>query len=321
MEIKIGSFNCLNLGRLASSEKIELIAKIIKREKYDVIALQEVKLGGIDAILYKLNFGKNGKWCGREDNEINDYAFIWNSERVKLPQTKLPNGEIRTFYPHVYKQYGRDPELGRINLARPPFYGRFQTNFSGLPKIEIRLINTHIRFSKGKDGKELAPSASEMALRKFEFKALTQNIYYRISDKIYGRTDGESTPLTAYTILLGDYNLNLNESQAGGSYLGELETVCIDCNRDPSRNKVIVTKQSELTTLKKQTESNEESAEIFANNYDHFTYDEKRFDGTQTSIARINSVEKYCDNNAETHLKTISDHIPIKMKLSIKKGQ
>lgn len=320
MNVKIGSFNCLNFGSASSKKgKDKLIAKIIQNEKFDIIALQEIKSTTVvNDVLRNLNCGnRKGKWQGCADNGVNDYAFIWNSERITLPMTKLPNGEIRVFYPHIYKQYGRDPELGKISLARPPFYGRFQTRFVGMPNIELRLVNTHIRFSKGKDGKELASSVSEIALRKFEFQALTKNIYYRLSDKVYGKSEGESRPQTSYTILLGDYNLNLSESRAGSPYLGELERIEIKCKADEEKTKVIVTTQAELTTLKKQ---NEDDSVSFANNYDHFTFDKCRFNETRKIITRINTVAKYCDNDPQRHFKELSDHTPIKMIFSIKKG-
>ena len=320
MDIKIGSLNCLNLSKYSNLKKdISLIARIIIRERFDVVALQEVKSGGLDTILTSLNGGnKKGKWAGCADN--NDYAFVWNTEHLTLPKAKLPNGQIRTSYPRVYNQYRRDPELGRISFARPPFYGRFQTNYPGLPKVEIRLINTHIRYSKGKDGEELAPTVGELLLRKFEFQALTRCIYYYVSDKVYGKPEGESSPMTAYTLLLGDYNMNLRESGASSSFLDDLETVVISCGREGSRSKIIVTKQSELTTLKKAQDSEERSAQIFANNYDHFSYDTNRFNGTRQRITRVNTVEKYCHNDPQEHLKKVSDHTPIKMSLNIKKG-
>ena len=308
--------NCLHLSAKTENDKVSLIAQIIKRERFDVVALQEVKSGGLDTILTSLNGGnKKGKWAGCADN--NDYAFVWNTEHLTLPKAKLPNGQIRTSYPRVYNQYRRDPELGWISFARPPFYGRFQTNWTRLPKVEIRLINTHIRFSKGKDGEEKAPTANDIALRQFEYRALTKSIYYRVSDKVYGKAEGESSPMTAYTILLGDYNMNLKESGAGSPYLGELETITISCCRD---DKVIVATQSELTTLKKTQDSEERSAQIFANNYDHFSYDTNRFNGTRQRITRVNTVEKYCHNDPQEHLKKVSDHTPIKMSLNIKKG-
>lgn len=332
MDIRIGSLNCLDLSQYSDFKKdISLIARIIIREKFDVIALQEVSKEGLGLVLTALNrTGGGQKWEGCSDN--NDYAFVWNAKHMTLPKTRLPSGQIRVFYPHVYNQYKRDPELKKLSIKRPPFYGRFQTNYPGLPKVELRLINTHIRFSKGKDGEEQAPTTGELLLRKFEFQALTRSIYYYVSDKVYGKPEGESSPLTAYTILLGDYNMNLRRSGAGSSFLDNLETVVIPCGRSESRNKVIVTRQSELTTLKKQKDSDEQNAEqddeqnteqkaqIFANNYDHFSYDTNRFNGTRKRISRVNTVEKYCNNDPQEHIKKISDHTPIKMSLNIKKG-
>ena len=324
MNIRIGSFNCLNFGGASAKQgKGKLIANIIRNEKFDIVALQEIHGTNVVCdIVRNLNCGnRKGRWQGCADNEVNDYAFIWNLERISLPRTRLPNGQIKIFHPHIYKQYGRDPELGRIALARAPFYGRFQTQFVGIPNIELRLVNTHIRFSKGIDGKELAPSVGETVLRKFEFQALTKNIYYRISDKIYGKPEGESTPHKAYTILLGDFNLNLSESRAGSPYLGELERIVIQCKADENRTKVIITTQAELTTLKKPNVDYDNETEVrFANNYDHFTFDERRFNGTRKVITKIDTVEKYCGNDPRRHLKELSDHVPIKMALSIKKG-
>ena len=156
-------------------------------------------------------------------------------------------------------------------------------------------------------------------MRKFEFKALTKSIYYSVSDKVYGNPEGKSSPLTAYTILLGDYNMNLRESGAGSPLLDKLETITIPCIKSDSHSKIIVTRQSELTTLKQQYDSEEQSAQIFANNYDHFSYDTNRFNGTRQRISRVNTVEKYCHNDPQEHIKKISDHTPIKMSLNIKK--
>ena len=323
MNVKIGSFNCLNFGTASAKKgKGKLIAKVIYDAGFDIIALQEIKgKSVVNDVLRNLNCGNSkGKWRGCADSEVYDYAYIWNSERITLPTTKLDNGEIRVFYPHIYKQYGRDPELGKISLARAPFYGRFQTRLNGIPNIELRLLNTHIRFSKGKDGKECAPKIGEITLRKFEFQALTKNIYYRLSDKVYGKSEGESSPQTAYTILLGDYNLNLSQSTAGSPYLGELECIEIKCKSDEDRTKVIVTTQAELTTLKKPKEEDGEDSDCFANNYDHFTFDKRRFNGTRQTITRINTVTKYY-KDPQQHYKELSDHTPINMTLSIKEGR
>lgn len=323
MNVKISSFNCRNFGRSAVlKDRHSYIAKLILEEKFGIIALQEIK-GQIyvDCILSKLNLGSAGKWKGRADNDsaANDYAFIWNSERIILPKTRLLNGSVRTYFPHVYKQYERDPELGMIGFARPPFYGRFQTNSRGLPNIEIRLINTHIRYGKGRDGEEKAPNTSDIAFRRYELNALTRNIYYYVSDKVYGRREGYSNPMTAYTLLLGDYNMNLERSGAGSPSMGFLEKIEIS-RKGGKDDMVIVTGQSGLTTLKKTSvdDKNETDRQIFANNYDHFSYDENRFDRVSKRIERIDTVKRYCKNDPEKHNEEISDHIPIKMTLAIR---
>ncbi len=320
MEIKIGSFNCLNFGRESSKKKdISLFSKIIKNEKFDVIALQEIKHPMIvNMIVTQLNCGNGqGKWKGISDNKIGEYAFIWNSEHLTFPRTKLANGNVRVFNPHIYNQYGSDPLLGRIMLKRPPFYGRFQTNFFGLPKVEIRLINTHIRFTKGKDGEELPISVGEVALRKNEFSLLTKNIYYNISDKVYGKSEGEGNPGVAYTFLLGDYNLNMRDSSAGSPYLDSMESIVIKAPKSKNGDKNIITVQKQLTTLKKIVDESDEEGLKFSSNYDHFSFDENRFEGIKYREEAINTVKDYCDNDFKLHLEKVSDHIPIKITLSI----
>lgn len=322
MEIRIGSLNCLNFGRESIGKKdIKIIAGIILREKLDIIALQEVKSEeAVKIIVSELNSRSIYAWkwfCDKNDPR-QEYAFVWNSNKLDYPKTKLPSGEIRIYYPHIYKQYGRDPQLGKLNLVRPPLYGRFQTIFPGLPSIELRLINTHIRYSKGKDGELLPASAAEKDLRESELKALTKHIYYHVSDKGYGAREGEGDPRTSYTILLGDYNLNLRESHAGSPYISE-ELVSIDL---PSRKtdkggKKIITVQSDLSTLKKMQETKSQQTEKFANNYDHFTLDKNRFSGVSYTAERVDTVEKYCDNDLQKHYEKVSDHVLIKMTLRL----
>lgn len=334
MDIRIASLNCLNYGRGSKTKDKSLIAKIILHERIDIIALQEIRHPSVvQELANELDHRSvfSWKWFCDPNVPNQEYAFIWNGNKLDYPRTKLPNGEVRVYYPHIYKQYGKDPDLGRIELARPPLYGRFQTIIPGLPSIELRLINAHIRYSKGNDAKELAPTASEIWLRKNEFWMLTNNIYYRLSTKTYGKREGEGDPRTAYTILLGDFNLNLRESNAGAPYLdGEfkgynLESYMIPQERTKTVNgqQKIRTLQPKKTTLKKPDESEEQQTEVevFANNYDHFTLDDNRFSGgTRYRCERVNTVEQYCDNDVKVHMEKISDHVPIKITLSIKKG-
>ena len=323
MEYKIGSFNCLNLGQVSVNKKDkDMITRIILESRFDIVALQEVKdTVVVNTILYTLNCGRSssGIWKGAADNEVNDYAFIWNSSRVELASTKLKDGSIRMFQPRIYKQYRLDRKKGELPLIREPFYARFHTVVPGLPKIEFRLINTHIRYSKGKDGENAIVPLGETAMRQNEFLVLGNSIYNRISDRCYGSNDGYGSAETAYTILLGDYNLNLRSANAGSPYLP-----CEEFIIDTRKQKCLRTVQTGLTTLKKPSKKedshSEEIGDYYVSNYDHFTYDSERFDGTTVTCERIDAVKEYCDDDYEKYVEKVSDHVPIRMTFDLKKG-
>ncbi|MBO5868081.1 MAG: hypothetical protein J6Q54_04125, partial [Oscillospiraceae bacterium] len=93
MPYRIGSFNCLNFGsgKLVKGRKI---AEIIKKERFDIVALQEVKNAyALSYLLEALNkYG--GKWEGDCDEfGVADYAFVWNTKRVRLVRVKNRFGE------------------------------------------------------------------------------------------------------------------------------------------------------------------------------------------------------------------------------------
>lgn len=290
---KIGSFNCLNLG-MGASKDIQAFADIIIKENFDIVALQEIKgQNALNRILTRLpNY-----WLGIADDDcnVNDYAFIWNSRRFVLANAE-EQGLNREYAPRIYKQYRIDRKSGQTDLIREPFYARFFPCGGAVPYIELRLINTHIRFSKGTASEE--NSLSAVAMRKNEFNVLVRSIYAKESDKRYGNNR------PAYTILLGDYNLNLPASKAKPPYLIEAFEIM-----DGASKRVIATVQHGLSTLKKKDFDSENNK--FANNYDHFTYDVNRFDGLLISCNCIDTVERYCGGDTEKHIKNISDHIPI----------
>lgn len=299
---KIGSFNCLNFG-MGASKDIHKFADIILKEHFDIIALQEIKgQNALNRILALLP----AYWEGVADSDcnVNDYAFLWNVRRFELSNA-YEMGISRRYAPRIYKQYRIDRKSGQRDLIREPFYARFFPTGGAAPYIEIRLINTHIRFSKGKEMDEDTPGA--IAMRRNEYDVLTKAIYAKEADKRYGNNR------PAYTILLGDYNLNLPSSAAKAPYL--IESFEIE---DGQNTKIITTVQNGLSTLTKSTENEEKENGIFANNYDHFTYDAKRFGNIIISCKQINTVEKYCDGDKEQHAKDISDHIPVEMNISLK---
>ena len=163
-------------------------------------------------------------------------------------------------------------------------------------------------FSKGNSTNQLLDIGA-VVMRKREFDILTQALYNSISDKRYGNNR------PAYTIILGDYNLNLRTSGAAGAFLNEIVTV-----QDRGQIKRLITVQDKLTTLKTNKAGNQEdfSFSYWANNYDHFTYDMDRFSSVSAVSSRINTVKDYCNKGYELHRKTVSDHVPIALKLNRK---
>jgi endonuclease/exonuclease/phosphatase family metal-dependent hydrolase len=166
-----------------------------------------------------------------------------------------------------------------IRMQRNPFYGRFTP--SGLPGgafFEIRLIDVHLWWGSNS-------GQNDIKQRNEEYKLITNEIHNSINNHRYGDN------MPAYTIILGDYNI-----------------VCFWCNQNNTPNQTVKTRQEEKTTLSTDKPS-------FANDYDHFSYDENRFSGTNVMIERIDSVSKYCQNDFKKHRDKVSDHVPIKLEL------
>lgn len=308
MSYKIGSFNCLNFA-MGSSKDLKKFADIIINEDFDIIALQEVKgSNALKRLIGPYSHYFPDYWVGMADDDpgVNDYAFLWNSRRIELAYTNTESSGIRTYMPRIYKQYKVDRKSGQKDLIREPYFARLFPCHNSAPFIELRIINTHIRFSKGAENSD---SLGAITMRKNEFDVLTKAIYSKEADKRYG------TNRPSYTILLGDYNLNMPSSAAATPYLLESFEII-----DGSDSKIITTVQSELTTLKQQGTTENDKLVYFSNNYDHFTYDVTRFSGVVVSCQRINTVENYFNGDYEAHRKDLSDHVPIAMSLNIREG-
>lgn len=297
MSYKIGSFNCLNFAR-NSDKDIEAFAEIIRNEQFDIIALQEIK--GIQALNRILALLPNNQWEGTADYIINDYAFVWNRKKIRLAESE--NDTSKVYQPRIYRQYKVDRKEGQMRLIRDPYFARFFPTGPVAPYIELRIINCHIRFNKS-DNSLYDISTAQM--RKNELDVLIKSIYAKESDKRYGNYR------PAYTILLGDYNLNCRASSAGFPYLQEIIEV-----KDGIIEKKICTQQIQLTTLKNQLE---EADNPFVSNYDHFSYDLKRFDSVSIQFRRIEAVEEYYNSDYKEYKKNVSDHVPIEMNLNLKR--
>ncbi|SEG39751.1 Endonuclease/Exonuclease/phosphatase family protein [Eubacterium ruminantium] len=330
MGYKIGSFNLKNIGATAlgkSTKNLELIANIILKEKFDVVALQEVLSEGkaFTAEYTKksiLNYlGKNWdfRWADVNTERVTDkrgegYAFLWNKNRLQLSKIALSNGKTRVFNP-------RTIDINKEDMVRKPFYARFTPvgTLVGGPRIELRLICVHTYY--GDD------SNKARNIRQRELDVLLKDIYPRISDRRYG-VYGNGMP--SYTILLGDYNVILKRPWKEKAY-SEIDAkrqlegkrkmdrpaeLVVDEDGDIviSRkwdNRRIKTVQDQFTTLQPDNDRG------YINDYDHFSYDEEQFKDVWVSAKRIDAVRKYCKDDFTEYFKSVSDHIPIQMVIEL----
>ena len=331
------------------SKNLSMIAAIILQEKFDIVAMQEVMNKGVMSLLQMQLGFQNWEFAWEQPpargRDVVDgmggegYAFLWNNNRIRPVETGYTTG-IREFIPRIFSQYSVDDSFRKrnIKLERDPYYGRFTPQ--GLPGggfFEFRIINTHIRYSKYKD-----KDIGSVPIRKNEFQILAECIYPKICDRRYGNN------MPAYTILLGDYNLNLLDSGAGSPYVSPLVFYT-----DAGRTRRITTVQTGLSTLKQKQEGtlNElmngteeanaasknngiegtdvtlagsiikkelEKWKVYSNNYDHFTYDEDKFDGIGLTIERVDAVRKYYKGDVEAYRREVSDHVPVVIDIDLK---
>lgn len=314
MGYKLGSFNMYKFQAYRSDDKIkkdlDIIANIIISEKFDIVAMQEVfDNKPMNMILTRLGKHWKGAWAkpnSRSAQAAEGYAFIWNTNRITLAESVTASGR-RVYEPRIYQQYRIDKKQGQKELVRDPFYGRFKPKNEN---YEIRIINTHIMFSSGgKDEHEDETiQLGDIAMRRNELEILIKNILAKENTWRYGNN------LSAYTILMGDYNLNLKRNWTIGPYLQEVFEI-----EDGRYNYKIRTVQDQLTTLKNRSRLNpDEPARGYANNYDHFSYDEERFSDLHPKVKRVDSVRRYCGDDFEKHKKEVSDHIPISIEIDLR---
>lgn len=334
MSFKVGSFNVKNLS-LATGRDLDRIAAIILENELDIVAMQEVLsegkiLTGINSksvsgqakaydYSLKSRLGKDWGICWRDpetsaknypflggDSRGEGYAFLWNTTKFELPL----NDKGSKVFPRIWRNYKTDSSSGLIRLMRDPCYGRFIVK--GRP-AEIRLITTHIVYGKpNADSLDIDLDCGAIEMRNHEFQILAGQIYPRISE--YYKDINCTSP---YTIILGDYNLNLRTSPAKKAYMPSV--ACFDTSGRMITNNndsycTIYTVQDELSTLK----SNEDG---FANNYDHFSYDSRVRDQiVPGSVHTINAVEQHIkDENSKyyTYRKEVSDHLPIIIEIDV----
>ena len=178
----IGSWNLRTFTGDETKRDIRTMVEIIHRERFHVIALQEIMDTGVNIFgdeVIKSLAGKGWEYSfGNEDRprftrEQYRLGFLWNPRYIE----KCPNT-------------GWSDKLTRMSAAgisRDPVYMSFMSKHG--PRYEIRLINVHISYG------------STEQERIEEFKQITGEMKNCIKAQ---------TPIdnkTVYTIILGDYNL------------------------------------------------------------------------------------------------------------------
>lgn len=336
MSYRIGSFNVKNLA-FGSKRDLDRIAAIINDNDLDIVAMQEVlsegkalsgtgagsSSGQAKAYEYSLKRRLKGHWeiCWQdpqtrakdypylgEDKRGEGYAFLWNTDRIELPL----NYSGKEIYPKIWRQY-KHKGNGFLRLIRDPLYGRFKIKNMN---VEIRLLSTHIVYGKPKGANfDVDYDIGTVELRKSEFKTLAGYIYPRIAE--YYKDENCVVP---YTIMLGDYNLNLPGSGVFKALIPDIVYFDRYGNLHDVENNdtfTLYNVQSEKTTINRE-------ATDYANNYDHFTYDD-RTKCVVKQFKRIDAVHQHVkseDDSEEEKFKRykeeVSDHVPILLEIDFK---
>lgn len=311
MSYHIGSFNIRDFNYSSQDSKgesikrdFEKISEIIISEKFDVIAIQEVNSeSAIKHLTNVLNKRKNlfreydfafGGDMPTHSKDPERYGFIWNIKRFRL--LDVPNKKNPMYYINA----------GGVNLQRPPYYARFTSRgMLGGSNFELRLVNIHIL-------------DADRELDKInEFDVLVRNVLPRICDHQQLSRSCEMMP--AYTILLGDYNICLNKGNRA-----EFKIERITQTNYTGKNRSYITVQEKPTSLRVANEQ-QTIEECYANNFDHFTYEDDLEARLRISdINRVDALEKYFNSEKtpseklSSYREKVSDHVPIIMNFDLK---
>jgi endonuclease/exonuclease/phosphatase family metal-dependent hydrolase len=262
-------------GVNSAERDISKIAEMIETENFDIIALQEIRdYGAVD--LLKKSLG-NSRWmsycnydkakpCDNTKLSEPEFAFLWKSNTMSLCRDINDEPIVPIFI-----------ENCRGSFKRLPYYGRFTSKIA--PKVEIRLINVHLKSGQGKQTKE-------------EFALLSSDVYRCISSERDGRN------MDVYTFILGDYNLTY-------CYCNGCEVVSPD---------TYLTNTSE--TMPTRITKDRNTGEIkYSSDLDHFGYEKKnkKFIGRHINVNRCDVP----NNDFKKYIRSISDHVPIKLELNI----
>lgn len=337
MIFRICSYNIQKFNFPDKKERPKRIARLISENKIAVIAIQEV-FREQAIIEIKKNLGDN--YDGRFESSGKDgegYGYIWDKRMLTLVEGENIRGRKIT-----------NPQIINDNssFVRPPFYIRFSPTQTKTP-FEIRLLNTHIRFSKNNKADEDEDDFNEIQeagmieLRRKEFDNLIRYYY-----KYCIPNDGNGSAKYAYTILLGDYNLCLKESGIA-PYLDTLNQKRSDITRraGTASELHVETFQSHLSTLRivpkeiqQMLDANQQIPDEYehiyetklSHNYDHFTFDTNSLGKPVFTVDSLGQVKTNPDiinvlgtidpkwKDIYEYRKKYSDHLPIIMDFDLK---
>ena len=299
MGLRIASFNIQKFSKNSvysanggeTRKDLDKIADIIRKEKFDIVAIQEIfHQEALKELLEKLSFQyaqkckgdqlKRGNYLIETFSGISDRMNASFGYRTKhwegrwaQPKSYYGGNNIQEGYAFIWnrdrvklvtnmKGDSFEPRISDYHksnkLARPPFIGRFMP-ING--RYEIRLINTHVVFAE--PSKKLKGDADEekehtdqndYRLRIEELKILLKSIYYKFSLAKFDHTghDKKARNLVPYTFLLGDYNLNI-EGAGQSSAIIPSDLMCFELKRDM----IVKTFNERLTTLKGKSKNEE----------------------------------------------------------------
>ena len=344
---KICTFNIQHFNTTSTKAhplpRIKTIAEMIDKNRFDVIAIQEIVRTEVIAKLLEtlkaLPSNNTCKWDGcaelsgtsGEGGEF--YGFIWNSNRLK-PIEAAKKIRVRN-----------------NKILRPPLYIRFKP-ISTKTDFEIRLLNIHLRFSNNKRfdaeeyknsldntedlfdmEKELNNQRKEIVeARRAEFDALI-DCYKNIMNPASTKNEYAKQ---AYTIILGDYNLCLDDSPKlhSESYQGNGTRNCVELNNGKIILKTTGKYKTTLRTVPKDIkEKLEQNQSIsfedenrypskWSHNYDHFTYNIKQMGDAEYNNGRSTHPDlgmKPRWKQVYDYRRKYSDHIPLVYSFDISK--
>lgn len=299
------SFNLRNIYDSARLDRDwDAIAKIIRDERADVVAVQEIFSDlPMKLLCRRLNGGFLSDWryrmvsrqtCGNERGE--GYAFLWNARRVDLaPKTRFNEDGKQTVVgwhePEIRTEWSR-------SIMRPPCVARFVPVGWCVPFIELRVITTHIIFRENAYLQSRGNELSDLELRREEYRVLSERLFPRVGKD---RSNGDFRP--AYTFIVGDYNLS-----------------CVDCAKIDAQYKSEVrfmkTRQILGSTI--YTGKDEKDPGGYTDNdYDHVSHSDREHPYVLV-VERIDAPDKYYESDFKKYEKKMSDHVPIKMLFDVR---